>query len=76
MCPLGSEPNRMVQIGVVSWGLECGTAVPGVYADLIRPEANNWVVNNVRDLQQHRSTNNLDVTLIKKKEISAARWGK
>ena len=74
MCPLGSEPQRMVQIGVVSWGLECGTAVPGVYADLIRPEANNWVQENVRNLQQSR-TGTLAVTLVKKQEVSAAAWG-
>ena len=64
----------MVQIGVVSWGLECGTAVPGVYADLIRPEANNWVQENVRNLQQSR-TGTLAVTLVKKQEVSAAAWG-
>ena len=29
---------RLVQVGVVSWGLECGLAVPGVYADITRPE--------------------------------------
>ena len=74
MCPLGSEPQRMVQIGVVSWGLECGAAVPGVYADLIRPEANNWVRENVRNLQQSR-TGTLAVTLVKKQEVSAAAWG-
>ena len=74
MCPLGSEPQRMVQIGVVSWGLECGTAVPGVYADLVRPEANNWVQENVRNLQQSR-TGTLAVTLVKKQEVSAAAWG-
>ena len=74
MCPLGSEPNRMVQIGVVSWGLECGMAVPGVYADLTRPQALNWVEDSVRNLQQSR-TGTLDVTLIKKQEVSAAAWG-
>ena len=74
MCPLGSEPDRMVQVGVVSWGLECGSNVPGVYADLIRPEANNWVMDNVKNLQQSR-TSGLAVTLIKKKEVSAAAWG-
>ena len=74
MCPLGSQPQRMVQVGVVSWGLECGMAVPGVYADLIRPEANKWVEENVRNLQQSR-TGTLDVTLVKKQEVSAAAWG-
>ena len=74
MCPLGSEPQRMIQVGVVSWGLQCGMAVPGVYADLVRPEANNWVVETVRNLQQHR-TGSFDVTLIKKQEVSAAAWG-
>ena len=49
-------------------------AVPGVYADLIRPEANKWVEENVRNLQQSR-TGTLDVTLVKKQEVSAAAWG-
>ena len=74
MCPLGSEPQRMIQIGVVSWGLQCGMAVPGVYADLVRPEANNWVVETVRNLQQPRA-GSFDVTLVKKQEVSAAAWG-
>ena len=49
-------------------------AVPGVYADLVRPVANNWVVETVRNLQQPRA-GSFDVTLIKKQEVSAAAWG-
>ena len=35
---------RLVQVGVVSWGLECGLAVPGVYADITRPEVQEAAV--------------------------------
>ena len=36
--------SRLVQVGVVSWGLECGLAVPGVYADITRPEVREAAV--------------------------------
>ncbi len=36
LCPLGSEPGRFIQVGVVSWGIGCGSHVPGVYADLTK----------------------------------------
>ena len=60
-------------ISVVSWGLKCGTNVPGVYADLTRPEANNWVVDNVKILQQTRTGSQVEILV--KNEVSASAWG-
>lgn len=34
ICALKSDPNRYVQVGIVSWGIGCGTNVPAVYASL------------------------------------------
>ena len=78
MCPLASEPRRMIQVGVVSWGLDCGQAVPGVYADLTRPEANSWVVDNVSKLQGSRSAP-IAVSTVNTgssgNTVAAANWG-
>ena len=65
----------MVQVGVVSWGLECGLAVPGVYADLTRPEANSWVRDNVNSLSPARSFS-LPTRSNSVKTMSASAWGK
>ena len=64
----------MVQVGVVSWGLDCGLAVPGVYADLTRPEANTWIRDNVNSLSPARSFN-LPRVNNKDKTVSASAWG-
>jgi len=45
MCPHGSLSGRWIQVGVVSWGLECGLMVPGVYADVQR--AGGWIMDNI-----------------------------
>ena len=45
MCPHGSLSGRWIQVGVVSWGLECGLMVPGVYADVQR--ASGWIMDNI-----------------------------
>ena len=45
MCPHGREQGRLIQVGVVSWGLECGLNVPGVYADVQR--ASTWIQDNI-----------------------------
>jgi len=45
MCPHGREQGRWIQVGVVSWGLECGLNVPGVYADVQR--AGPWIQENI-----------------------------
>ena len=79
MCPLGGDSARMIQVGVVSWGLECGQAVPGVYADLMRPEANTWLVNNVNNLQTTLGSYSAPRSLNTgggSNTISASAWGK
>jgi len=35
LCPLSSDPAKLVQVGIVSWGLGCGDT-PGVYTDVGR----------------------------------------
>jgi len=45
MCPHGRDQGRWIQVGVVSWGLECGLSVPGVYADVQR--AAPWIQENI-----------------------------
>jgi len=45
MCPLGRESSRWIQVGIVSWGLECGLNVPGVYADVQR--AQSWIQEQI-----------------------------
>lgn len=35
ICPSSTDSNRYVQVGIVSWGIGCGTnGVPGVYTDV------------------------------------------
>jgi secreted trypsin-like serine protease len=34
VCPSKQDPNRYIQAGVVAWGIGCGGATPGVYADI------------------------------------------
>lgn len=45
MCPLAQQPNKMPQVGVVSWGIGCGGPAPGVYADLT--QLGTWVQANM-----------------------------
>ena len=64
--PIQDDPGWSCQLGSWMWpgyyyqffiindynNYNCGQlAVPGVYADLIRPELNTWVVDNVNRLQ-------------------------
>jgi len=44
VCPLAASPNTLVQVGIVSWGLGCGT-VPGVYANL--EKFSKWIADTV-----------------------------
>ena len=60
---------------MVSWGLECGLAVPGVYADLTRPEAGTWLRENINSLSPARSYN-LPRVNNNVKTVSASSWGR
>lgn len=53
VCPLAGEPARQIQVGVVSWGLGCGRAVPGVYAAL--QTDTDWVLDTVANYQGVRA---------------------
>ncbi|KAL7291119.1 hypothetical protein TKK_0015247 [Trichogramma kaykai] len=42
VCPLRSDPRIYVQVGIVSWGIDCGGPdVPGVYASTVQARA--WI---------------------------------
>ncbi|CAB0039454.1 unnamed protein product [Trichogramma brassicae] len=42
VCPLRSDPRIYVQVGIVSWGIDCGGPdVPGVYASTLQARA--WI---------------------------------
>ncbi|XP_023320502.1 serine protease 55, partial [Eurytemora carolleeae] len=34
VCPMKSNPDRFVQVGIVAWGIGCGDAIPGVYTSV------------------------------------------
>ena len=46
VCQDPADPERYVQVGVVSWGIGCGTAgLPGVYADVRR--FTDWIAEKM-----------------------------
>ncbi|XP_063609112.1 phenoloxidase-activating factor 2-like isoform X1 [Penaeus indicus] len=48
VCPVPGNPSTYVQVGVVSWGLECGQAgIPGVYASV--SEALPWISREIQE---------------------------
>jgi len=54
LCPLGGNAGQWIQVGVVSWGLGCGAAVPGVYADVQR--LSSWIDEEITKEDQVRLT--------------------
>ncbi|KAH8321559.1 hypothetical protein KR074_008947, partial [Drosophila pseudoananassae] len=50
VCPLRSNPNRFEQIGIVSFGVQCGTEnVPAVYTDV--SQFREWIDYNIKIIQ-------------------------
>ncbi|XP_050545972.1 phenoloxidase-activating factor 2-like [Daktulosphaira vitifoliae] len=45
MCPLDSDSNYLVQVGIVAWGIGCGNKLPGVYVDVAY--FRNWIDNKI-----------------------------
>lgn len=46
VCPSLIDPWRYVLVGIVSWGVNCGTyGVPGVYIDV--PKYRTWIDNTI-----------------------------
>lgn len=49
MCQLPNA-SRYVQVGIVSWGIGCGTNnIPGVYTNV--PRFRNWIDNLLNDVK-------------------------
>ncbi|XP_026314354.1 phenoloxidase-activating factor 2-like [Hyposmocoma kahamanoa] len=46
VCPIEYEEGRYMQSGIVAWGIECGTGVPGVYVDV--SNLRNWIDDKVK----------------------------
>lgn len=47
VCPLKTDPNQYVQVGVTSSGILCGENLPGLYASVSDINYSNWVLVNL-----------------------------
>jgi kallikrein len=55
VCPINGQENKYYQIGVVSWGIECGQEnVPAVYSNI--PFLRQWIDKQMQD-------KNLDISV-------------
>lgn len=41
MCPLPDKPDHYEQVGIISWGIGCGTGIPAVYVSI--PYFRSWI---------------------------------
>ncbi|CAH1175582.1 unnamed protein product [Phaedon cochleariae] len=58
VCPDPLNPTRYVQVGIVAWGIGCGTQnVPGVYADVAR--FRSWIDEQMERLNFDTAPYNL-----------------
>lgn len=46
-CPIKGDPHRFYQVGIVSWGIECGHDYPGIYVNV--PRFRNWIDEQFRE---------------------------
>jgi len=44
VCPTG-ESDRWTQVGIVSWGIDCGTNNPAVYVNV--PMYTEWILGEI-----------------------------
>lgn len=44
ICQKKGEPNRYTQVGIVAWGIGCGSDTPGVYVDVRKFK--KWILDN------------------------------
>lgn len=50
MCPSKNDPNSLVQVGIVSWGVDCGLEkIPGLYVNVAR--FRKWIDNEIAHYQ-------------------------
>jgi len=48
MCPYKDEPDRLVQVGIVAWGVGCGLAdVPAAYVNVAG--FMHWINNEIEN---------------------------
>lgn len=51
-CATRSNENKFIQVGIVSWGVGCGSRIPGIYASL---EANSdWLTTEINTMSVFR----------------------
>ncbi|KAL1116037.1 hypothetical protein AAG570_005532 [Ranatra chinensis] len=47
VCPILTDPNRYIQVGIVSWGIGCANTNPGVYVSV--PNYFSWIATTMID---------------------------
>nr|XP_016025100.2 phenoloxidase-activating factor 2 [Drosophila simulans] len=57
-CPLQSDPNRYEQVGIVNYGLGCGTTIPAVYTDVSKMRT--WIDYQIRENSNAYQPQNAD----------------
>ncbi|XP_043218395.1 phenoloxidase-activating factor 2-like [Amphibalanus amphitrite] len=64
-CRDPQQPDRWVQIGVVSWGVGCGVSgVPGVYAD-VRPHV-GWISETISEVEREQQQD-IDLSIFERR---------
>lgn len=54
VCPIKGSPGHFAQAGIVSWGVGCGSEIPGVYVNV--PLFRDWIDEQMRSHQLSTAT--------------------